>query len=330
MAILRVDCGAAGISRGAAAWEDEAARLGGEVAADAPTVIMIHGYRYDPAVPCVDPHATLYRDGPAPPGQEGRIGMMSWPAELGFTGPGRADGLAVAYGWGARAGGFAASYAAAGRAGAALTEVIETLAHARRGPIDLFAHSLGARVALSAIAAAAARGRGDLLARIGRVVLLGPAEFAGEARDALGACDARGAPGPEVYALLARGNDPFDLLFEAFAPRWANRAGGALGRRGLGERRRGWLDLAFDHPDLAPCLAARGVDLAPPGLGPCHWSFYARRGAMGLHRAILRRAPGFGAEELRAAGAPAFRPRRLRLPRAAPWAGPPETGLETA
>jgi hypothetical protein len=82
---------------------------------------------------------------------------------------------------------------------------------------------------------------------------------------------------------------------------------------GLGRRRAGWLDLAFDDPAFADLSAAHGVALAPMRGGPCHWSFYARPGAMALHRAILARRPGFGPEELRAAGAPGPAPRRPRL-----------------
>lgn len=306
MAILRVNCG-------------EALRGAPLPASAGRTLVMIHGYRYDPAAARADPHLSLYSDAPVRSGG-GRV--ISWPRALGVG----AQDLCVAYGWRARAShlwhllrarrnGFAAVYDAAGAAGAALAPLLAELGGARAAPVDIIAHSLGARVALSAIRALADAGDADALARLGRVLLLAPAAFAAEARATLDACARLGAPRPEVYCVLSRANAPFDALFALVAP---SGQGGALGREGLGARRRGWLDLAFDDPALVDWAAARGVTLAPPAPGPCHWSVYTRPGAMDLHRAILARAPGFGAEEMRLSGAPLHAPR----PRAARWGRP--------
>jgi len=313
MAILRIDCGESGLL---------GAPLPPASACAGRTLVMIHGYRYAPGDADACPHASLYGADAPPARLSGGGRVISWPQALGVS---EAD-LCVAYGWRARAShvaqllrtgrnGFAAVYDAAGAAGAALAPALADLGRARAAPVDMIAHSLGARVALSAVRALAEAGRADALARLGRMVLLAPAAFAGEARATLDACARIGARTPEVCCVLSRANAPFDALFAMVAP---SGQGAALGRDGLGARRRGWIDLAFDDPALIGWAAARGVTLAPPAPGPCHWSVYARPGAMDLHRAILSRAPGFGPEEMRASGAPLHAPR----PRLARWRRP--------
>jgi hypothetical protein len=321
MAMLRVDCADGGLR----------VRPGSSPAGDAPagpTVVMIHGWRYDPAETAADPHPLLYREGAVPAGR-GRGGrVLSWVEGLGLG----SRGLGVGFGWRARfphlaslrsggCNGFAAAYREAGRAGEALAPLLASLGEARAAPVDVFAHSLGARVALCALRRLAETGRGDAVARLGRFVLMGPAAFRGEARAALAACDRAGVRAPEIYALGARCNAAFDALFAAAAPPEADRGGGALGRVGLGAARPGWIDLAFDAPQTAAALARAGVALGPAPAGPCHWSFYARPGAMELHRALFDRAPGLSPEALREAGAaetgaaaPRPRPRSRPVP----------------
>jgi hypothetical protein len=309
MAILKVDCDPGGRAPCAA----EIARAAGSVRPDAPTVVMIHGYRYDPRVPAADPHASLYRDGPTPEPLAMGGRAASWPHALGFTGEGAGRALCVGFGWRARAAhlarfllerrnGFAAACAEAERAGAALASTAAGLADVRGRPVDVFAHSLGARVALAALRVAAEAG---IDPGFGRFILMGPAAFAAEARAALDACDRAGVRAPETYCMLARGNAPYDRLFETFGP-WGR--GPSLGRAGLGARRARWMDLAFDDPAMADWAASRGIAIAPAADRPCHWSFYTRPGAPALHRAILTRAPGFGVEEMRASGAPVHAP----------------------
>ena len=92
--------------------------------------------------------------------------------------------------------------------------LIQRLAPGR--PVDLIAHSLGARVALAALP--------HLEAAPGRVILLGAAEYDARAREAL---DALISPSPpQVYNVTARANDPYDFAFEAFAPAPRPRASG--------------------------------------------------------------------------------------------------------
>ena len=223
-------------------------------------------------------------------------------------------GLAVGFAWPAYAAhvpsllrrgrtGFAVVYDRAGRYGtrlAALVALIQRLAPGR--PVDLIAHSLGARVALAALP--------HLEEAPGRVILLGAAEFDARAREAL---DALISPSPpQVYNVTARANDPYDFAFETFAPR-RGRGERAIGR-GLGDERPDWLDLQLDRPEVTAWVNERGIRLKPPDARLCHWGFYTRAGALAVYQAILRRRPGWDIAALRAVpGLAAQEPRWSRL-----------------
>ena len=165
--------------------------------------------------------------------------IRSWPSGLGFADDAGESGLAVGFAWPAsrphlpcllarRRTGFAVVYDRAGRFGtrlAALVALIQRLAPGR--PVDLLAHSLGARVALAALP--------HLEAAPGRVILLGAAEFDARAREAL---DALTCPAPQIYNVTARANDPYDFAFETFAPR-RGRSERAVGRGSASSARTG-------------------------------------------------------------------------------------------
>ncbi|TYO85198.1 hypothetical protein [Oceanicella actignis] len=269
----------------------------------APVAVLVHGYRYSPLAPAADPHALLY---------DPRRGAR-WPAALGFSAEDPRDGLCIGFGWPASAGhvrsllrhgrnGFAQVYRRAAGAGDLLAELL-TLVNAIRPDLrcGVFAHSLGARVALRALGAPG----------VGPVVLLGAAEHASAARAALGAA---GAAGAHVVNVISRQNDLFDAMFERFAPAPAGAPGGALGREGLGARRPDWIDLQLDHPAVEAWLAARGVPLGDARAPVCHWSFYARRNAMAFYACILRRPGAWSPAAMRAAGVPeVLAPRWARL-----------------
>ena len=178
--------------------------------------------------------------------------------------------------------------------------LIQRLAPGR--PVDLIAHSLGARVALAALP--------HLDEAPGRVILLGAAEYDARAREAL---DALISPSPpQVYNVTARANDPYDFAFEAFAPR-RGRGERAIGR-GLGVERPDWLDLQLDRPEVTAWVNERGHRLRPPDARLCHWGFYTRAGALAVYQAILRRRPGWDIAGLRAVpGLAAQEPRWSRL-----------------
>lgn len=260
----------------------------------APIVVLVHGYKFDAARGDADPHRSLYAFRPL--AESGRI--RSWPAGLGFSDDGGESGLCIGYAWPSRppplresligrCSGFRSVYERAGRYGARLAEVLTLLQRlAPERPVDVLAHSLGARVALAALP--------HLTEPPGRLVLLGAAEFGERARAFLA-----GAPRtPEVYNIVQRSNDIYDTLFALFAPR-SGRGDRPVGQ-GLGSPHPGWLDLELDRPDLTQWINAQGIPLAPSPRGPCHWSFYTRAGALAVYEAILRRRPGWDIPSLRA------------------------------
>jgi hypothetical protein len=290
----------------------------------APVVILIHGYMFDPSpigrAAGRDPHSLLF--GMRAPGAPRPV--VNWPRSLGFSPRGAADGLAVGFGWPAHANhlttlatrrrnGLAEAYLRAGEAGEVLAELIAAL-HGVRPDLrfDMFAHSLGARVALRAMGAPG----------VGRLLLLGAAEHASVAEAA-----AVEAPWVSVYNFISRQNDPFDLMFEWLTNAPAGDRAAALGRAGLGGIP-SWIDLQIDNPRLERWLARRGLPLAPHPAPVCHWSFYSRAGAMALYRTLIRDRAGWSIAAMRAGAAPEeIAPRWSRF-RSRPF-GPGDIGAPT-
>lgn len=287
-------------------------------------VLMVHGFLYEPnATPGSkldarrNPHRRLLAPTAA---QSVCSGMRTWPEVLGFAGAVSSAGLAVAFGWSSMPGpigrrdgrpGYGAAYAAAGPAAIALGEAAAAITEgAPEATIDLYAHSLGGRVALLTLRRAAEEGWAD---RFGRVLLLGCAEYRDRALRAARQIDAAGERGaPQVVNFISRANDPFDAMWQLCGPRTTTAALAApLGASGLGRRRAHWIDVQIDHPRTDAWLAEHGV-------GPsrrrraCHWSFYARPGLARFHRRILEER--WSVAELRARGAPeCVEPRWARL-----------------
>ncbi len=264
---------------------------------DAPVVVLIHGYRWHPEEPGADPHRSLFALAP----EAGHWKARSWPEGLGFADDAGESGLCIGFAWPASAphlrslvtggrNGFARVYARAGALGERLAELVRLVQRAAPGrPVDVLAHSLGARVALAALP--------HLAEAPGRMILLGAAEFDRAARGFLTASPAPVAP--QVYNVTARANDLYDLMFETFAPRggWHDRAIGL----GLADPLPGWIDLQLDRADVTAWINARGIALTAPEARLCHWSFYTREGALAVYQAILRRRPGWDVTGLRAA-----------------------------
>ncbi len=283
---------------------------------NAPIVILVHGYRYDPGRRTADPqrHIYAFRD------VQSCRKIRSWPLGLGFSRHGFETGLCIGFGWPARLPhvetllrrgrtGFSQVYADAARHGAGLARLIDMIHRvAPQRRVEILAHSLGARVALSAL---------PLVARApGRIILLGAAEYQSAALSALGAI--RTTERPEIYNVTARFNDLYDAMFETFAPK---RAPGdrALGQ-GLGQTAENWLDIQIDRPDVTAWINERGIPLHRARARFCHWSFYTRGGALDVYEAILRRRPGWDIETLRMA--PCFRLQDSRWSHLRPWRSP--------
>ena len=271
--------------------------LAGRLAAlppGAPVVVMIHGYSFAPDVPRHDPHRHILSLTPDP----GCWKAVSWPRHLGF-GRTPAQGLAIAFGWRARGTLWRAGLEAL-RAGRALARLIAEIRRLRPdAPVDLVAHSLGARVALAALPRLAP---GD----VGRVILMAAAEFRRRARTAMDSPAGRAA---EVLNVTSRENDPFDLCVELVLGAGSGRTLG----HGLGRARPNWLDLQIDDPASLAALRRLGFRVAPPAVAVCHWSSYLRPGLFPLYRALVHDRARWPLPMLAAALPGAQAPRWSRL-----------------
>jgi pimeloyl-ACP methyl ester carboxylesterase len=245
----------------------------------APVAVLIHGFRYAPgdAIHCPHGHIlslTPRRDMPR---------AISWPRHLRLAGP--QDGLALAFGWQARGTIWQVQARTAGAAEALATLVatIRRLDPDRR--VDLVAHSLGARVAMAALALTEA-------CSVGRILLLAPADFRAHAETAMDSGAGRAA---EVFSITSRANALFDLCMETLL---SARLHASLAQ-GLSHPRQNWLDLRIDDSATETALARLGFPLRPASARICHWQPYLRPGVFALYRALLARR--IGPAQIRAA-----------------------------
>jgi pimeloyl-ACP methyl ester carboxylesterase len=251
--------------QGLAMDEARLARALSNLPADAPVVAMVHGWRYAPGISADCPHASILSLDPAP----GDPRSVSWPRHLNLDGT---QGLAIAFGWPALCDPWRA-HARAARAGAALAHIAGLITTLSDRPLHIIAHSMGARVALTALSQSAP-------GQIGRIILLAAAEARSPATAALRSPAGRTA---EVINVATRENDLFDACFE-----WGLHLGlrTSVGQ-GLGQTHPGWHDLWIDQPRTRATLAALGYPLAATPKRICHWSPYLRPGTFPLYRALL-------------------------------------------
>jgi pimeloyl-ACP methyl ester carboxylesterase len=266
-----------------------------------PVTILVHGFRFSPEAPGTDPHGHVLSLRPSADCWK----AVSWPRHLHLDRPGA--GLGIGFGW--RATGALPRVASRARdAGACLARTVAAIhAHRPDAPVHMVAHSLGARVALTALAGAPE-------GAVRRMILMSGAEYRDAARAALAA---PGAGRCEVLNVTSGENAPFDLLFRLAVPppRIADRALSA----GLPELAR-WTDLPIDTRAGRAALARLGHRIAPPATRVCHWSGYMRPGLFAVYRRTLDTRDHAFLPSLRAALAEASA-HGARAPLAGPPAG---------
>ncbi|WP_297767322.1 alpha/beta fold hydrolase [uncultured Roseovarius sp.] len=261
-----------------------------------PVILMIHGFKYAPGHAHECPHRHILSLSP----ERECFKVISWPAGLGFGQETRDEGLGISFGWHAR-GTLWQAYAEAARAGerlAQLVTLIRRLAPAR--PIHAVAHSLGARVVLSALPHLQA-------GTLGRLILLAGAEFGRRAAEALETPAGRSA---EVINVTSRENDFYDFLLECLIP------APARGDRSLGlalPKGPNVLNLQMDHPGTLRALRRAGFEVANPTARICHWSPYTRPGVFPMYQKLLRNTEQLPLAQLRAALPDRPAPRWSRL-----------------
>jgi pimeloyl-ACP methyl ester carboxylesterase len=237
----------------------------------APVIVLVHGYKFSPARPGTSPHTHILSLAPS----RGSWKARSWPRALGFGTGAPKEGLCIAFGWEAR-GSIWGAWRRAALAGQALADLLTRLAQEGAPPAGVIGHSLGARVALAALASVPP-------AAVGRIVLLAAAEFCANARVILATPAGRSA---EIVNVTTRENAVFDRLLELFvaAPRPGARALGA----GLPKAPRTWLDLPLDCNAVRGALDGMGFPIPAPDRRVCHWSPYLRHGVFPLYASLLR------------------------------------------
>ena len=252
------------------------------LATSGPVIVMIHGFKFAPGHASGCPHRHILSLNPTRDCWK----ALSWPRALGFGTGFVGEGLGIAFGWPAR-GTIWQAYRRAEIAAQALAELIRRIRHIAPGkPVNLLAHSLGGRVALSALHNVS---QGD----VSRAILLNPAEFGGRARDALATPAGRTA---EVINITSRENDLFDFLLECLiAP--PERGDGTLAQ--TMPRQPNTLTVQLDHRDTLTALNECGFPIAPPGGRICHWSAYLRPGVFSLYRALVRQPQAYPLTRLR-------------------------------
>ena len=237
----------------------------------APVILMVHGYKFSPVTPGRDPHDHILSLAPSSTSWK----AMSWPAALGVGAGAGVEPLCLAIGWEARSTPWRA-YATAGQVGRVLGDLVNTIHDTRRDlRIGALAHSMGARVVLSALSQSRP-------GAMGRAILLAPAEMGRVAHDFLETPAGRAA---NVLCVTSRENAVFEqLLGWTIGPhRVFDRA---IGHRGKPLHPR-VTNLRIDDPTACAVLATMGYPLAPSTSRVCHWSVYLRGGLFPLYRAVL-------------------------------------------
>lgn len=231
---------------------------------DAPIVIMLHGFKYDPADPARDPQRQIYAYNP-----DRRFKRVaSWPRRLGLQGR---KGLAIGFGWHASGTIWQAHAQAACAAKALAALICRIRAQTPHRPIHIVAHSLGARVAVSALSALPC-------GTVSRVILIAAAVFEHELKSALGS-PVGGST--EIINIRSRANTLFDLLLRAALPHW----GPTVGRGRL--RHQKLLDVNIDCQTMQSALTSAGFSLSQSQTGICHWSGYLRKDVCAFYRRLL-------------------------------------------
>jgi len=258
---IRADAGPAGL----AIDRDRLARKLAALPPGAPVVVMIHGWRYSPDYPHDCPHGSIMSLNPKRDPRR----VVSWPRLLGLDGT---SGLGIALGWSAKCDPWRANRRA-GRNGAALAGIVDLVHDLSGRPVQIIAHSMGARLALAALPLIQ---RGE----ISRMILLAAAETRGRTLAALATPAGRKV---EVINVTTRENDLFDAGFE-----WGIHLGlrTSIGQ-GLGQAQPGWFDMWIDQPGTVAGLAALGHPIADRPRRICHWSPYLRPGTITLYRALI-------------------------------------------
>ncbi|MFL4471894.1 DUF726 domain-containing protein [Tateyamaria armeniaca] len=246
-----------------------------------PVIVLIHGFKYDPADTTCSPHTLIF--GTAP--HHHKPGNVQWLRHLGF-GTGDADeGLAIAFGWRAR-GNLWRAERSARAAGRHLANVITLIRHrAPDRPIHVISHSMGSEVIFEALNALPPHA-------IQRIITLSGATYASRAMSAMQSGAGQTA---ELFNVTSRENDVFDFMYERLTapPLRGDRA------MGNGVDLPNAVNIQLDCPRTLAALTRFGGHIAAPCRRMCHWSGYTRPGVLRFYGQALRHPECVRLEDMR-------------------------------
>ena len=317
--------------------EDALADAAKKLKPRSPVLVMVHGFQFDPRDDVTgaieraeNPHQRIYhfaagRSG-TPLDREKEHHTTGWPGRLGFApDDGGEEGVAVAFGWYSNPGFFDSilgsskdfhqlAYHFAGLTTWPFIAVLHALANAPRlagREIDLFCHSLGSRVVVNALVELARTAPqfprlGEVLARIGRVILLGGSERVPNGLMAAQLAASGAAGKVAFYNAVLRKDEVLDHLAEKthVAEFPLNQV---LGHNGLAPLKPGnWLDLQLDGLALQRWCERNGtpIDGGVEKSFASHWVYYTYPDNMALYRRILRDRADWSVAGLRAEAIP--------------------------
>jgi len=321
-----------------------------QLEAESPVCVMVHGFQYDPRAPlshergrAANPHSQIYHFDADDLKVERVAHTTPWPKSLGFRDDDGESGMAVGFGWasdptyargdwrdwlsklrwsevGAETY-YATAYRTAPVAAEGLAQTISALAEVfpnRR--IDLFAHSLGARVVLFALRRLAEENRTVDLDRVGRVVLVSGAPHWLDARLAVRALGRHNRSKPQIFNIMLSKDatlSRWGRRFAAFAgrmdekPRFRDRmwslffGGKVIGLHGKpqGTQFSAWMDLYLDLPALANWASRLDppLDFRPTwrGVASDHWAGFTWPPFMQFYGNIIRQRRDWSLNALR-------------------------------
>ena len=309
------------------ALERENAKAG-KKPSQAPLVVLVNGFQYDPSRACFspphhpkadNPHCRIYHFEEHDEDTEMRYHSTGWPRGLGIEdGDGGEKGLAIAFGWDSDPSPlgslvkhwlnhYAVAYQRAEDAAWHLVAVLEQIVRLQpERPISFFCHSLGSRVVIRAIARAA---DGELpaelksrllpmLKTIDKVIILAGAEKVMEAQLMMRRLNRAFRNGDEVdkipsfYNVVSRENDVLDHLGENFMPASPG-SKQVIGHNGLEANDPNWLDIQLDDAVVAAWFKKRKFSVNGDNTSGLftildHWIHYTWRENMRVYKDILR------------------------------------------
>lgn len=223
---------------------------------------------------------------------------------------------------------YAQAYNRAVPAGWVLANTIRVLAQTTTRPIHLFCHSLGSRVVCQALDQMAGK-RLPELRRVGKIIVVGGAEYNEEAREMLCRVESATGAAPSVYNFMGRRDRVLSQIAGEYHPTSPKpkRPIGCFGLQGVLDQHPHWIDLQLDSVGNDHALnrwysARKGAEkkLSGAPLGEKaeaalasahvygvlnHWYYFTNAANMELYRDILRDTTGAWAiDRLREEGIP--------------------------